>query len=150
MINLNELYENAEKENIKVEKFDLGDDLNWKGQCLLDESNNCLICLNKNIKNEIIEKCTLAHELGHFYKRIFNYTIFSNNYNDTLISSINEFRAKKWAVNKLIPLSVFKSFLGTNLSKFDIAEKLNVTEELLDDACKVYEPYLIDNDYIKE
>ena len=41
-----------------------------------------------------------------------------------------------------------ESFLDTNKSKSDIAEELEVTEELVELACHIYEPILYDNKII--
>ena len=148
MKTLEDLYNYANKENIKVSNYNFGGDTNWKGHCIYDNLNNCMIFLNNNISNDICKKCTLAHEIGHFKKGIIQNNILSSKYRDTLIRSINDFRANKWAVYELIPLDTFKSFLDTNKSKSDIAEELEVTEELVELACHIYEPILYDNKII--
>lgn len=148
MKTLNDLYNYAKNENIKIKDYNFGGDTNnWKGHCIYDNLNNCMIFLNDNI-NDIQRKCTLAHEIGHFKKSIIQNNILSSEYRDTLIRSINDFRANKWAVYELIPLNVFKSFLGTNKSKLDIANELEVTEELVELACHIYEPILYENKII--
>lgn len=142
MKTLNDLYNYATKENIKIKKYHFNKDKHWKGHCIYDNSNNCMIFLNENINNNVQEKCTLAHEIGHFKKGILQNNILSSEYRDRILRSINEFRAKKWAVGKLIPFEDFKRFLGTNYSKFEVANELEVTEELLDMAYYIYEPLL--------
>lgn len=147
MKSLNDLYNYAKNENIKIKDYNFGGDTNWKGHCIYDNLNNCMIFLNDDVDN-VCKKCTLAHEIGHFKKGIIQNNILSSKYRDTLIRSINDFRANKWAVYKLIPFNTFKSFLGTNKSKLDIANELEVTEELVDLACHIYEPILYENKII--
>lgn len=142
------LYKYATKENIKIKDYCFGGDTNWKGHCIYNNANECMIFLNNNIKDTIHKKCTLAHEIGHFKKGIIQNNLLSSKYRDTLIRSINDFRANKWAVHELIPLETFKRFLGTNKSKSDIASELEVTEELVELACHVYEPILCENKII--
>lgn len=139
---LKELYNEAEKEDIKIIKYDLGQDLIWKGECLCDDCKNCMIFLNEHILEESLEKCTLAHELGHYHTFVLQNNVLSSEYRDTLIRSINDFRANKWAIGKLIPFHVFKKFLNTNMTKFEVAECLNVTVEVVELACHIYEPLL--------
>lgn len=146
MINLNNLYTLTEKENIKVKKEKFKE-FEANGLCLYN-TRKCNIYLNKNIETETEEKCVLAEEIGHYKTGIdFNLLSTDEKYNE-ITRSINEFRAKKWAVNELIPFSTFKSFLGTNKSKLDIANELEVTEELVELACNIYEPILYENKII--
>lgn len=148
MKTLEDLYTYAEKENIKIKDYNFGGDKNWKGHCIYDNLNNCMVLLNDTITNNTEMKCTLAHEIGHFKKGIIQNNILSSDYRDTLIRSVNDFRANKWAVNELIPFNIFKSFIGTNKSKSDIANELEVTEELFEIACNIYEPILYENKII--
>lgn len=134
-----ELYQYAKQENILIKKINFEVD-EWEGQCFYDEKLNCIIYLSDNIDDDIYEKCTLAHEIGHFKKCIEKNNILSESYQDTLIRSINEFRANKWAIDKLIPFETFKRFLGTNLSKYEVARELEVTVEFVELACYIYEP----------
>lgn len=147
MKSLNDLYNYAKKENIKITDYNFGGDTNWKGHCIYDNLNNCMIFLNDDVDN-VCKKCTLAHEIGHFKKGIIQNNFLSSEYRDTLIRSINDFRANKWAVYNLIPFNTFKSFIGTNKSKSDIANELEVTEELVELACYIYEPVLYENKII--
>lgn len=136
---INYFYEYAKEKNIKIKNFsDKEKKLN--GKCIYN-TKKCNIFMNTEIKNEIEEKCILAEEIGHFEVGILQNILKTDNYN-MLVRSINEFRAKKWVINELIPFDVFKSYLGTNCSNFDIANELGVTEELVELACYVYEPML--------
>lgn len=139
MKNLNDFYNYAHNKKIKVTKEDF-EDCGIKGLCFCD-SKKCEIYLHKGI-NSIEEKCVLAEEIGHYEKGIIKTTLEEETEENYLLRSINEFRAKKWAVNKLIPFDTFKDFLNTNLSKYEIAEQLEITEEILELACFIYEPLL--------
>ncbi len=144
MNTLNDLYKYAKEKNIKIKEKDFEKefgDIKIKGLCLTN-IDKCNIYLDKQFDNSIEEKCVLAEEIGHYETGINSSLLSKTNSQNVLIRSINEFRAKKWVVNKLIPLELFKSFLNTNLSKFEVAEQLEVTEEIIDIACYVYEPYL--------
>lgn len=146
MKNIDDLYNYAKDKNIKVKRKnfekEFGENIDVKGLCLTD-MKKCNIYLDTKFNNTTEEKCVLAEEIGHFETGIASSKLSKIDEENLLIRSINEFRAKKWAVHKLIPFELFKSFLNTNLSKFEVAEQLEVTEEIVDIACFVYEPYLL-------
>lgn len=140
MKNLNNLYDLAQKENISIKEKDF-QDFQANGLCLYN-TKKCNIYLNKNIETKTEIKCVLAEEIGHF-KTGIDFNLLSTTKEDDLITrSINEFRAKKWAVNELIPFKQFKRFLDTNYTRFEVANELGVTEEMLDMAYFIYEPML--------
>lgn len=142
MKKIQELYNYADSKNIQIKTFtDKEKQLN--GACLYD-TKKCNIYLNTAIETEVEEKCVLAEEIGHYETGIRKTKLNDNDEQSYLLRSINEFRAKKWAVGKLIPFERFKRFLGSNYSKFEVANELGVTEEILDVACFVYEPLLYD------
>ena len=140
MKNLNDLYSLTEKENIKVKKKDFKE-FQANGLCLYN-TDKCNIYLNKNISTETEEKCILAEEIGHYKTGIDFNLLSTNKENDKITRSINEFRAKKWAVNELMPFETFKRFLGSNYSNFEVANEIGVTEEMINMACFIYEPML--------
>lgn len=145
MKNIEDLYNYAKDKNIKVKRKnfekEFGENIDVKGLCLTN-MKKCNIYLDTQFNNTTEEKCVLAEEIGHFETGITSSLLSKLDEENLLIRSINEFRAKKWAVSKLIPFELFKSFLDTNLSKFEVAEQLDVTEEIIDIACFVYEPLL--------
>lgn len=92
------------------------------------------------IDSQTEEKCILAEELGHYYYDAY-YTINSD---QTLINK-QEFRANKWAFKQLISPSKIKDLISKGIStKYEIAEELGVTENLL---CLAYQ-YYTENNYI--
>lgn len=135
---MKKLYKIAKENNIKIKHFK---DKNINGLCICNKYK-CNIYMNCNINSYIMEKCVLAEELGHYFKGICPTLLQNTSYEAMSIRSINEFRAKKWAVNEIIPFETFKSYFGTNKSKFEVANELNVTEDFIDFAYFLYEPYL--------
>lgn len=129
---LDELYNLAKKENLDI-YFTKFNGLNG----LFLENN---IFLNKSILNTHIEKMVLAEELGHYFTGVIPTPPFSSEYYNKLLRSKNEFKAKKWVINNLIPFNKLNRFLSENYSKFDIAEELDVDASLIDYACKLYYP----------
>ena len=94
-MNLIKLYDLAEKENINIYNCSIPD---IEG-IFLNLNNIKAIGLNyNNIKTESKEKCILAEELAHYYCDA-TYKLDSNY---QLISK-QEFKAKKWCINTLIP-----------------------------------------------
>lgn len=138
---INYFYNYAKEKNIKIKEFTNKEKI-LNGKCIYN-IEKCNIYLNNAVDSEIERKCILAEELGHYEVGILKNFLKTDNYN-MLVRSINEFRAKKWVVNELIPFDKFKQFLDTNCSKFDVANELEVTEDLVELACFVYEPMLHD------
>jgi len=100
-MNLNNLYDLAEKEKIKVYDWYIE---NAYG-CFINIDKINAIGLNyKNIDNSYIEKETLAEELGHYYQN----ATYPINCTDTTLISKQEYRAKKYARMVLIPYENFK------------------------------------------
>lgn len=93
---LNELYNIAEKEKIKIYDWYIEDA--YGAFINIDKIN--AIALNYNeIGTSIKEKETLAEELGHYY---YDAT-YPLNCNDTVLMAKQEYRAKKWSYYTLIP-----------------------------------------------
>lgn len=131
---LTELYDMAAKENINIHKIDLK-----KLNGLYIDKN---IFLNSNIKNESTEKIVLAEELGHHFSGVLPSLPFSTDYYNKLIRSKNEFKAKKWLIQEMIPLSTLKSYLMKNMNQYEIAEEFGISTSLLEEACHLYEENL--------
>ena len=139
-----DLYALAEKENIN---FFYKKSKDTDGLYL----NGCIM-LNISILNTKKEKEVLAEELGHHFTGVSPTPPFSTDYYNKLIRSKNEYKAKKWLINEIIPLNTLKTFLKQNMDIYDIAEELNVSASLVEDAFNIYENKLkecdIDLDYI--
>lgn len=139
-----DLYALAEKENIN---FFYKKSKDTDGLYL----NGCIM-LNISILNTKKEKEVLAEELGHHFMGVSPTPPFSTDYYNKLIRSKNEYKAKKWLINEIIPLNTLKTFLKQNMDIYDIAEELNVSASLVEDAFNIYEDKIkecdIDLDYI--
>lgn len=133
---LNTLYDIAEKENIKIYNYNID---NVNGAFINYEDINAIAMNYRNIETEAKEKCVLAEELGHYYYDA-TYSPFCT---DTCLINKQEYRAKKWAMKTLVP---FKKLVEKN-SKYiyELADEFGVTEDLITFAYKYY----IENNYIK-
>ena len=100
-MNLNNLYDLAEKEHIKIYDYYIE---NAYG-CFLNIDKINAIALNyKSINNSFVEKETLSEELGHYYQD----ATYSINCTDTIFINKQEYRAKKWSYYVLIPFEKLK------------------------------------------
>lgn len=98
---LNKLYDIAEKENIKIYDWHIED---CNGIYLNYDKINAIALDYDELGTYINEKCTLAEELGHYYMDA-TYPLFKND--NTLINK-QEYRAKKWSYNILVPFEDLK------------------------------------------
>lgn len=100
MMELNKLYDIAERENINIINFQMKNKAitgNYKGKSMIG-LNYSKIDTSKE------EKCLLSEELGHYYYSSY-YTLMSN---QDFIDK-QEYRAKKWSYYVLIPYEKLKS-----------------------------------------
>lgn len=93
---LNTLYDIAEKENIKIYDWQI-EDVN--GMYLNYHDINAIALNYDNLGTYIDEKCTLAEELGHYYMD----AIYPASCTDNILIDKQEYRAKKWSYYILIP-----------------------------------------------
>lgn len=100
-MNLENLYNIAEKENIKIYDWQIEDvDGMYINYCNINA-----IALNYDeLGTYIDEKCTLAEELGHYY---MDATYLASTTDKILIDK-QEYRAKKWSYCILIPFEKLK------------------------------------------
>lgn len=124
---------------------------NVKGIC----SDDDIIMNMPSIKNKAEYNCVLAEELGHYHTTHGNILDQSK-----LVNIKKEIVARRWAYRDLLPLEVFiDAFEKRRLSKYELLEDLEVTEEFLEDSigyyrqkygaginirnyCIMFEPYL--------
>lgn len=134
---LNTLYDIAEKENIKIYDYNID---NVNGAFINYEGINAIAMNYRNIDTEAKEKCVLAEELGHYY---YDAT-YSPLCTDTVLISKQEYRARKWAIKTLIPL---KKLIEKNSGYiYELADEFGVTEDLITFAYQYY----LDNNYINK
>ena len=102
-MNLDNLYDLAEKENIKIYDYYIAEDIN--GMYLNYDKLNAIALNYKNIENSKEEMCVLSEELGHYYMdATYNYSNI-----DKVLIEKQEYRAKKWSYYVLIPFEKLKS-----------------------------------------
>lgn len=99
---LNSLYNIAEKENIKIYDWQIED---VDGMYLNYQNINAIALNYDRLGTYIDEKCTLAEELGHYYMD----ATYPANTNDKVLIAKQEYRAKKWSYYALIPFENLKS-----------------------------------------
>lgn len=92
-MNLEQLYDIAENENIKIYDYCIDEDIN--GIFLNYDKLNAIAL---NCDNSLQEKCVLSEELGHYYMDAY-YTFNSSQ----IVIDKAEYRAKKWSYYVLIP-----------------------------------------------
>lgn len=127
---LNKLYFIADKENISIFNVKMK---NKAIICKVDK--DYYIGLNyRKMDNSVQEKEILAEELGHYYCNAL-YSINS----DAATVRKKEYRAKKWAFSTLVPYKVLLSLKEQGYTTvYDIAEKLGVSEQLVQTAYNYY------------
>lgn len=131
-MNLNNLYNLAEKEHIKI--------YNW----YIENANGAFVNIDKlnvialnydELGTYIDEKETLAEELGHYYMNA-TYSFYCKNIQ--LISK-QEYRAKKWKSTSLVTKNALFNALKKGCNTFyEIAEELCVKEDTVKFAYNYY------------
>ena len=98
---LDKLYDLTEKENIKVYDWHIED---CNGIYLNYDKINAIALNFDELGTYVEEKCTLAHELGHYYTE----NCYSLNADEITIRKA-EYRSNKWAIMCLISYEDLKS-----------------------------------------
>ncbi len=132
MLTLSRLYKIADDNNILVDDFDTKEVESF--------SMPDVVVLNKKkLRTSIDLKVHFAHELGHCRTGSFY------NVNTLETRERMEYRADRWAIKNLIPLSDFLCALKNGITeRWELAEHFNVTEDYIDKARKLYEEKLIE------
>ena len=102
-MDLNSLYNIAEKENIKIYDWQIED---VDGMYLNYQNINAIALNYDRLGTYIDEKCTLAHELGHHFSG-FTYKVDSA----PLITDKAEYKANQWSFITLVPLNKLKKLI---------------------------------------
>ena len=126
----NKLYELAEKENIKIYDYNIPDVFGMFVN--IDKIN--AITLSKNLTS-YEEKSTLAEELGHYYYG----ATYPVNCSDLQLISKQEYRARKWAYNVLIPVEDLVSAIKRGLDNTDVlSDYFEVPRQFMSDCIDYY------------
>lgn len=134
------LFEYATQNNINIFYTDKLENTNG---LYINIDDKDYILLDSKLKGTA-EKMVLGEEISHYSVGVVPTLPFCNDYYNKLIRSINEFRAKKYLTKLVLPFREFKRYLGLNYSKFGIANELDVTEDIIEFAYWLYEPYFIE------
>jgi len=131
-MNINDLYHIADAENIEIIPFPLP---KTKSLSIQTDDFDCYIGIDESEMPTSAEKKTrLAHELGHCtqgacYNRWSNFDLISR----------HEYRADRWACEKLLPKSEMEAAMEQGYCEvWQLAEYFDVTEELVRKACWIY------------
>jgi hypothetical protein len=129
-----ELYKIAESDGINIFLYSLP--IGVVSMSVQDHDGDCHIALDtKAIGTGSIGRLCLAHELGHCETNGF-YTPNA----PTTERGRMEYRADKWAVNHLVPFSLYcETILDGRLSEWEQAECWDVPPEYVSVVHKVYE-----------
>lgn len=132
---LNTLYDIAEKENIKIYDYNI-DNVNG---AFINYGNINAIAMNyQNIDTTTKEKCVLAEELGHYYADATYSPLCTN----TILINKQEYKAKKWAMKTLISKAKMLNHKPSYL--YELADEFGVTEDMMAFAYQYY----TENNYI--
>lgn len=128
MNKLEKLEQEAFENRVKVHDYYLGEE-NLKG--IYIDGN---VAINTSVNNSTEKSCVLAEELGHHHTSVGNILDM-----DDVRSRKQERQARLWGYNKLIGLSgIINAFRAGCHNRHEIAEKLDVTEEYLQECIDCY------------
>lgn len=128
MNKLEELHQEAQKENVKVIDYHFDSDRIKGLYC--DGS----IALNERLKTSAERSCILSEELGHHFSNVGNMVDMKVTENRK-----QEHRARAWAYNKMIGLiGIVNAYENGCSNIHETADFLNVTEEFLQEALAYY------------
>ena len=142
MNKLEKLEQEAFEDSVKVHNYYLGEE-SLKG--IYIDGN---VAINTSVNNSTEKTCVLAEELGHHHTSVGNILDMNDVRNRK-----QERQARLWGYNKLIGLSgIIKAFCAGCQNRHEIAEKLDVTEEYLQECIDCYRDkygvYTIVDNYI--
>lgn len=129
-MNLEKLYDLANKENIKIYDYNISEVFGM----FINVENINAITLNKNL-TPYEEKSTLAEELGHYYYDA-TYPVTCT---DLQLISKQEYRAKKWAYNVLIPIEDLLSAFKRGIDNIDaLSDYFEVPRQFMSNCIEYY------------
>ena len=137
---LDKLYESLEKTN-DVIVVDAPFLKATKALTYIDNDQFCWIALNKKAISSVREElCILQEEKAHYDVGIIPNNYLSNSYSDRIVRERNEYKAKRKAVETLIPkeklLNVMKELPTIYIEA--LADAFDVTSDFMADALKIY------------
>lgn len=131
-MSLTELYEMAEKNDIRVDEFRLNSDT--KSLAVYIGGNYAIAIDISKLKTNAEIISALSHELGHCKTHSF-YNI--NNILD--VRTKHEYSADKWACENLLPKEeMLEAFQQGYVEVWQVAEYFDVTEDLVKKAMWIH------------
>lgn len=128
MNKLEKLEQEAFEGKVRVHDFYLGEET-LKG--FYTDGN---VAINTSVDNNTERTCVLAEELGHHHTSVGDIIDMSD-----IGNRKQERQARLWGYNKLIGLTgIVKAFQAGCHNRHEIAERLEVTEEYLQDCIDCY------------
>lgn len=126
-MNYEELLIESDRENLIVREKDIP---GYGGRIYKNR-----IAIHKGLTTSVEKACALAEELGHHYTTYGNILDQCNTSNRK-----QELRARAWAYNKQIGLlGLIRAYEHGCRNRFEIAEYLEVTEEVLEECLVFYQ-----------
>lgn len=101
----------------------------------------CLVYAPGAILNNTEKRVVLLHEIYHLVIKNGFYYLNDSPYKRKMV----EGRVRNRMVKDIIPFNQLVDLIKKNYSNYEIAEELQVTEELLNDAYQVYEGKFIES-----
>lgn len=128
MNKLEKLEQEAFENKINVHNYYLGEE-SLKG--IYIDGN---VAINTSVNNSTEKTCVLAEELGHHHTSVGNILDMND-----IRNRKQERQARLWGYNMLIGLSgIINAFRAGCQNRHEIAEKLDVTEEYLQECIDCY------------
>lgn len=132
MLNLYQLYDYATAEGIRIDNFEL--DRSTLSLAIYINGKYAIALDLTKLKTMAEITSALAHEIGHCETHSFY-----NVYSPFDVRSKHEARADEWAIKNLIPKDeLIKEFKKGIVEIWELAERFNVTEQMMIKACRFY------------
>ncbi|MFH5834589.1 ImmA/IrrE family metallo-endopeptidase [Proteiniclasticum sp. C24MP] len=96
-------------------------------------SGNQIILNMREIKNKAELNCILAEEVGHYHTASGD-ILDQNN----IVKRKIELQGKKWAYQHLVPLEALIEGFELRLTRYELIDKLNITEDFFHEAIESY------------
>jgi len=111
---------------------------NLKAIYYADPKTTPVVVIDSSVNTHNEEACLLAEEIGHHFTSCGN-LLTDSDLHKTIISK-QEYLARKWAFKYMISLSdLVDAHLSGCRTIHDVAEHLEITDEFLREAVKVFE-----------
>lgn len=132
MTHLNDLYTEADNNNIVLESFGLS---KTESLSVCIDDTYFIAIDQSQLKNNADEKVKLAHEMGHCMTGAFY-----NRYSKLNDVHQQEAKANRWAVRRLIQPEDFQAAFEDGIVEiWELAEHFEVTEDFIRMALQIYE-----------